>query len=141
MGAGRKGPGTFTVIYTAAVLGALGLLLVDPLVGLVLAMTVTMVLAVVGLVMAERAQGRYRAEVAARAAAKPWLEAEILADEAALVEARRARLAASMARPAAGAYADAMQFSVWQAQERAAMADAAPQRVMITHHEPIERAS
>ena len=138
MGARRKGPGTFVTLFVAVEAGALGLVLFDPLTGLVVFLTVAMVVAVVSLVMAERSQGRYRASLAAKVAGRPWDEAQVLADEAALIEARRARLAASMARPAHGRYD--MQFSTWQSKARAAMADA-PQRVVITHHEPIERAS
>ena len=136
MGA-RRAPSPFAVVYAAAVLGAAVVIAWRPLVGFVVFLTTLTVLLVWSLVQAERAQARYRASLAAKVARRPWSEADVLADEAALVEARRARLAASMARPAHGRYD--MRFSSWQAKARAA--DVAPRRVVIDRHEPIERAS
>ena len=123
--AGRKAPSPFALVYGAAVLGAIVVVAVGPLAGVAVLTTGLAAVLVVCLVQAERAQGRYRRLLAAKVATRSWSEAVVLADEDALIEARRARLADSLSRTVRDHYGP----------------PTAPQRVVIDHHEPIREAS
>lgn len=123
--AGRKAPSPIALVYGAAVLGALVVVVVDPLAGVVVLTTGLTVVLVVCLVQAERAQAKYRRRLAAKVATRPWSQADVEADEEALIEARRARLAVSMARTVREHYGP----------------PTAPQRVVIDRHEPVREAS
>ena len=117
-----SGPDMFVVFYTSSVGGALALLLYSVTAGLVVLLTAVTVNLVVALVRAERAQALYRRRLAAKVARRPWSEADVLADEDALVEVRRARLAESMSRSVREHYGP----------------PTAPERVVIERHERIE---
>ncbi len=129
-----KAPAPLVVICTAAVAGAVAGLaaMANPWAGGVVLLTALTAALVVGLAMAERSQARYRQRLEAKCATRPWSEADVRADEDRLVEARRARLADSLARPAHGAYSDRL-GSAWPAPR--------PTRVVIHHHEPIRESS
>ena len=131
-----KAPAALVVICTAMVAGAVaGLVsMANPLAGGVVLLTALTAALVVGLVLAERSQARYRRRLAAKCATRPWFETDVRADEDRLVEARRARLADSLARPAQGAYSDRL-GSAWPAPATVAT------RVVIDHHEPIRESS
>ena len=123
--AGRKAPSPFALLYGASVLGALVVVAVDPLAGVAVLTTGLACVLVVCLVQAERAQGRYRRLLAAKVATRPWSEADVPADEEALIAARKARLAASLSRPVHEHYDT----------------PGAPQRVVIERHGRIEEAA
>ena len=120
-----SGPDMFVVFYTSSVGGALALLLYSVTAGLVVLLTALTINLVVALVMAEQAQAKYRCRLAAKVATRPWSEAVVLADEDALIEARRARLADSLSRTVRDHYGP----------------PTAPQRVVIERHERIEEAA
>ena len=128
----RKTPAPLAVICTAVVAGAVAGLVADPLAGAVVLLTALTAALVVGLVMAERSQARYRRRLEAKCATRPWSDADVRADDDRVVEARRVRLADSLARPAHGAYNDRL-GSAWAAP--------GPTRVVIDRHEPIRESS
>lgn len=102
--------------------------------------TVTAVAAVAALVWAERRQDLYRRRLQVKVAAtcSSWTEADVLAEEAERVAARRERRARAGQRPG-DVYAGGMRFSSWHSQSRPS--STGPRRVVIDGHTRIDEAS